>query len=237
MEPGYHTGDLVLVRKAQTYQVGDVVTYRDAEMGSYVIHRIIGIEQGLFVLKGDNNSWIDPFIPPRMKSSANSGSHAQNWAGQCNGCANPSTVSYCRFTWRCSYDQYDIQTIKSQKGKSSQSINLGRILEGTLYLLGLIFLGIYWLIHFCLTRPLTRTADNIKYQQEGYFFYSATGSPGVYDTDTVRSGSRSFPNYPASLILALPTTYWETNCRISLALTNYTPAYWMNRAAGSVPSR
>ena len=58
MEPGYHTGDLVIVRKAQTYQVGDVVTYRDAEMGAYVIHRIIGIEQGQFILKGDNNSWV-----------------------------------------------------------------------------------------------------------------------------------------------------------------------------------
>ena len=26
MEPKYHTGDLVIVRKARTYQVGDVIT-------------------------------------------------------------------------------------------------------------------------------------------------------------------------------------------------------------------
>jgi signal peptidase I len=63
MEPNYHTGDLVIVRKAETYQVGDVITYRDAEMGAYVIHRIIGIEQGQFIIKGDNNSWIDAYQP------------------------------------------------------------------------------------------------------------------------------------------------------------------------------
>ena len=63
MEPNYHTGDLVIVRKAQTYQVGDVVTYRDAEMGAFVIHRIIAIEQGQFVIKGDNNSWVDAYHP------------------------------------------------------------------------------------------------------------------------------------------------------------------------------
>jgi signal peptidase I len=63
MEPGYHLGDLTIMRKALTYQIGDVVTYRDAEMQAYVIHRIIGVDQGQFILKGDNNSWIDAYRP------------------------------------------------------------------------------------------------------------------------------------------------------------------------------
>ena len=43
MEPNYHTGDLVIVHKVPTYQVGDVVTYRDAILGEYIIHRIIAV--------------------------------------------------------------------------------------------------------------------------------------------------------------------------------------------------
>src|SRR5688572_1474569 len=63
MEPGYYLGDLTIMRKAATYQVGDVVTYHDAEMQAYVIHRIIGVDQDRFILKGDNNSWIDAYRP------------------------------------------------------------------------------------------------------------------------------------------------------------------------------
>jgi signal peptidase I len=194
MEPGYHTGDLVLVRKAHTYQVGDVVTYRDAEMGSYVIHRIIGIEQGLFVLKGDNNSWIDSSHPTHAEIAGKQWIHVAKLGRVAQWLRQPInlflTIVLLGGVFMTSMIS---KPSKSQKGKSRQPINLGRILEGTLYLLGLIFLGFIGLSIFAFTRPLTRTADNIKYQQEGYFFYSATGSPGVYDTDTVRSGEPVFP--------------------------------------------
>src|SRR5687768_5069000 len=63
MEPGYHLGDLTIMRKAAMYQVGDVVTYRDADMNAYVIHRIIGVDQNHYILQGDNNSWIDAYRP------------------------------------------------------------------------------------------------------------------------------------------------------------------------------
>src|SRR5215210_3154885 len=63
MEPHYHFGDLTIMREATSYQVGDVVTYRDAEMQAYVIHRIISIDQDHYVLQGDNNSWIDAYQP------------------------------------------------------------------------------------------------------------------------------------------------------------------------------
>ena len=32
MEPGYHLGDLTIMHRATGYQIGDVVTYRDADM-------------------------------------------------------------------------------------------------------------------------------------------------------------------------------------------------------------
>src|SRR5213075_3175284 len=57
MEKGFHLGDLVLVRKALAYQIGDAVTYQNAELGRYVFHRIASLNVDHFVLKGDNNSW------------------------------------------------------------------------------------------------------------------------------------------------------------------------------------
>lgn len=63
MAPDFHLGDLLLVREKQAYSVGDAVVYQNAEMGSYVFHRIVGTDLGRYVLKGDNNSWLDSYLP------------------------------------------------------------------------------------------------------------------------------------------------------------------------------
>ncbi len=68
MEPGLHDGDLVLVRDADHYEVGDAVAYRiaDGEVGegSIVIHRITGgnAKDG-FTTQGDNRDSVDPWLP------------------------------------------------------------------------------------------------------------------------------------------------------------------------------
>nr|PZM97164.1 MAG: signal peptidase I [Actinomycetota bacterium] len=64
MEPTYFGGDLVIARKMEP-SVGDVIVYAPTELGgSQIVHRIIGgsAEDG-WVVKGDNNSFIDPFEP------------------------------------------------------------------------------------------------------------------------------------------------------------------------------
>lgn len=60
MEPLYHSGDLVIVRRDSFYGVGDIVTYYSAELDKYVIHRIVAVKEGNFTFKGDNNAWLDP---------------------------------------------------------------------------------------------------------------------------------------------------------------------------------
>jgi signal peptidase I len=59
MEPKLHRGDLAVVRERSVYRVGDVVLYDSRELGSKVLHRIVRVENGRFVLKGDNNSFLD----------------------------------------------------------------------------------------------------------------------------------------------------------------------------------
>jgi signal peptidase I len=63
MNPVYYEGDLVFVKKASSYEVGQIAAYHGVG-GIQVLHRIIGgdAEQG-FVLKGDNNDSIDAITP------------------------------------------------------------------------------------------------------------------------------------------------------------------------------
>jgi signal peptidase I len=64
MEPGIVAGDLVIVRQADRYVVGDAVAYYSDQLRVVAFHRIVTISQeGRYSFKGDNNSWIDPDHP------------------------------------------------------------------------------------------------------------------------------------------------------------------------------
>ncbi len=59
MEPQLERGDLALVRAAGSYDVGDVVLYDNTRLGADVLHRIVAVKGDRFVLKGDNNNFMD----------------------------------------------------------------------------------------------------------------------------------------------------------------------------------
>ena len=68
MEPAIESGDLLIMRDASSYGVGDVVAYRvpdgDIGAGAIVLHRIVG-GNGTdgYVLQGDGNPAPDPWSP------------------------------------------------------------------------------------------------------------------------------------------------------------------------------
>jgi len=59
MEPAILAGDIVIIREMppEAYAVGDVVSYTEA--GLVYTHRIVRIEQGRLILKGDHNNVED----------------------------------------------------------------------------------------------------------------------------------------------------------------------------------
>ena len=62
MKPALHGGDLVVIRKQDTYASGDVVAFRVGK--GIVIHRIVGgSAEGGFVTQGDNMTAPDPWKP------------------------------------------------------------------------------------------------------------------------------------------------------------------------------
>lgn len=63
MEPTYATGDLVVAR-AGTAEVGDVIVYRPDGVDAYVVHRIVGGDAATgWTTRGDNNGWDDVWHP------------------------------------------------------------------------------------------------------------------------------------------------------------------------------
>jgi signal peptidase I len=63
MEPGFHTGDLAILRPAGSYSVGDVVAYHSESLNTIVMHRIVSGNTSGFVTQGDNNDWLDADEP------------------------------------------------------------------------------------------------------------------------------------------------------------------------------
>jgi signal peptidase I len=62
MEPRFHSGDLAILHPASSYEVGEIVGYKSPHIG-IVLHRIIGKKGGDFLMKGDNNDFVDPYHP------------------------------------------------------------------------------------------------------------------------------------------------------------------------------
>jgi len=63
MEPKLERGDLAVIREQGSYGPGDVVLYESPQLGSKVLHRIVRVEGARFVLKGDNNEFVDTEQP------------------------------------------------------------------------------------------------------------------------------------------------------------------------------
>ena len=63
MEPKLERGDLAVIREQGSYRPGDVVLYESPQLGSKVLHRIVRVEGARFVLKGDNNDFVDTEQP------------------------------------------------------------------------------------------------------------------------------------------------------------------------------
>lgn len=66
MEPEFSAGDVILIKAKGSYELGDVVTFRDPA-GQLVTHRLVGRTQGQFITKGDANNVEDSDLLPPEK--------------------------------------------------------------------------------------------------------------------------------------------------------------------------
>ena len=201
MEPNFHLGDLAIVRQEATYQVGDIVTYQNAELGKNVIHRIIGFEAGHFVIKGDNNAWVDGYRPVQSEIIGKLWIYVPSIGKAIEWARTPINMAMITATLG-GVLMASVFTGKPRRGQNvknnSGSFGFFEVAFSALGLLALVSLGV-GVIAF--TRPLMRAPDNLQYQQVGIFYYSASGTPQIYDSDTVHSGEPIFPKLTCLLNL------------------------------------
>lgn len=62
MEPELPVGALLFIHSEKSYEAGDIVTYEDAD-GSLVTHRLVSLEEGVAITKGDANNTNDAPFP------------------------------------------------------------------------------------------------------------------------------------------------------------------------------
>lgn len=200
MEPKFQLGDLVITRKQPIYRVGDAVTYENAEMGAFVFHRIVAVSSDRFVLQGDHNTWLDSYQPTGNEIVGKLWLHipaigrAIQWARQ----PLPLAV-LCGLVGGLMLMSLFPVTPPRGRRNAKPSGSMGGLLEGGLYLAGFAAMAFLGLGIFAFTRPATRPAETIQYQQAASFFYSATGTPDVYGTDAIRTGDPIFPNLTCTL--------------------------------------
>jgi signal peptidase I len=194
MEPGFILGDLVLVRTESTYGVGDAVVYHDPNLKQFVFHRIIGMELDRFIMQGDNNGWLDTYRPAQQEIVGKLWLHIPKLGKAIEWIRLPLNLAMAvgLLGVFIMIDMFK-KTPQTKPVGGSLSIHFGersQLLLAGCGLLTVLFLalGIY-----AFTRPVDKPAASIQYQQTGEYYYSATGTPGVYDTDVVRSGEPIFP--------------------------------------------
>jgi len=63
MEPSLRADDLVIVKRAPAYGIGDAIAYRSENLDRMVLHRVVARNGERFVTKGDNNDFLDGDSP------------------------------------------------------------------------------------------------------------------------------------------------------------------------------
>jgi signal peptidase I len=63
MLPTHKKGDLVVVANLPPYRVGTVAAYRDQSTGQDILHRVVEVTPSGFLMRGDNNESVDPYVP------------------------------------------------------------------------------------------------------------------------------------------------------------------------------
>ncbi|MBK6318294.1 MAG: signal peptidase I [Dehalococcoidia bacterium] len=205
MEPGMHRGDLAIVREADRYETGDVVTYQHPQIGP-VIHRIIGRDGARYVFQGDHNDFIDPYHPTQDELIGELWVHVPGFGSWLARFRHPVYMFGLLFV---AFIGLGGAAAKKQAGKTGRAGRLAnhaptgaentggqpmnqmlRNWQDTVSVLaaaGVALIGLGWV---AFNRPTHHDVPaNIPYSQSGTFAYSAVPADGrVYDTGLATSG-------------------------------------------------
>jgi signal peptidase len=205
MEPKLHRGDLVIVRQAEHYQIGEVVAYHSPDIGKVVLHRIVGRDGDRYVFKGDNNNWLDSYHPRQAELVGRQWFHVPSGGTVMERFRSPRNAALATGLLALLTGGVTSSGVATQKNKRPKRERQGGLIQGagprpptTAMLLGfgLCAFAILPIAVTAFHRPTTRhTWTETDYTQTGTFDYHAHAPPSeVYDDGLVENGDPVFLN-------------------------------------------
>jgi signal peptidase I len=206
MLPGIERGDLVVTRGTDEYRVGDVVAYQDPRIGA-VLHRIIAIEGGRYVLQGDNNDFIDPYRPEHADIMGKLALHLPGVGNWLSGARQPRNAAILALAggmlFAAPLSAHEIQQARRQHRRGSGGGNAphsrrhsgnGRYnLSPSGQIIGVVVAGIFLasltlgLFAFTMSTE-KRAAVPVGFEHHGQFHYEAETSGTVYSSGRAVTG-------------------------------------------------
>jgi signal peptidase I len=194
MEPLFHKGDLVVLRTANEYAVGDIVDYKYPGIGN-VFHRIVGINGGFYQMKGDHNSWVDGYTPVKREIVAKYWFVIKGIGKYLTFLKSPWIIAliaglFCVIMGSSMIIKSDGKKKKNKQNVAARvSYKLANWRDGYWWTVYAIALAALVLGVFAFTRPLMRTGkDSISYSQKGTFSYNGGVAQAIYDTKEIQTG-------------------------------------------------
>jgi len=197
MEPKFHLGDLAVVKPSESYQIGDIVAYKNQQLeNELVIHRIVNIQGDYFVLKGDNNTWLDTYKPTSDEIIGKLWLHLPYIGNITNLIKKPISIALLIVLGGGIVMIKPSKKIYDKRKKTTKSpAKCVNWVEGIIIIAsisGAIFLV---LAAFAFTRPLQKeNKSKITYTQKGVFSYSAATTSDIYDNNELKAGDPIFPD-------------------------------------------
>lgn len=203
MEPAIRRGDLVISHTSSRYRIGDAIVYHHQQIGT-VFHRIVARDGKRFVLQGDNNSWRDSYHPTREEIIGKLWLHIPSAGTIIQRLRTPALFALLAgalalLFGTTVFDSTDSETPNARRRQRRRTMQqntanfFGDNIEELFALFGVIAVAALLLGTFAFTRPIHRSeADNITYEQQGTFSYSAAAPASVYERGVVQTGEPIF---------------------------------------------
>lgn len=200
MEPVYEAGDLVVLRKANAYEVGDIVAYHSRLLDRRVLHRIHHFKDGAIVTKGDNNTWLDSDRPKSADVVGKAWLHLPRAGSWLAKIASPAVASILLGLAGVSFflgNKKKSRRSKNGKGSQVPRIGFGSFTQQQKKWLALpagLLLAFLLLAAISFRQPLvSAVSSDAAYEHVGTFDYSSTVKKNpVYPTGRVEPGRPIF---------------------------------------------
>jgi len=201
MEPRFRAGDLAVVRKAPSYGPGSVIAYRLSDR-AIVLHRIIGQDGGRFVMKGDNNNFVDATEPEPSQVLGELWIHVPGAGRLLEKLRSPwlvtglvlaaGLVSVVGRGRRAGKGRRRPQSAPNERhsvrGREPPLPREEILAVAVVFAAISLVLAVVWS-----ARPAQRTVGApVSYEQKGVFSYSSPAGGSVYAGNEVRSGDPVF---------------------------------------------